>query len=1133
MKILLLQDTLLDVLFGNSTSIVLIIIFLIVLFIGTILIYLQVALVLKGEFKLKDRLQCIIFGIIFSLAVMIVVVMAFIFAIKTPEFWKTSETEPSEIHPYFLLIPFGICLAYISFYPLVDFLFIALSEESDEGLTPFHKFIGDKIINKSTNKLIRVILAAGFFLGVFFFPPLFLSLLGLPFLMIWISWMLVYPLMILTFYGSKGYIAGITNVYYHIPDMRRSLFLGFEDGKRTMKEFLNDPTPRIILGLMLFVFVWAWISMFQTIGYYFSGALLISPYSYAGFVFVTLAMGIIGFFSRFWNRIIKYRGIDIYFAAYLMAAVGINVFVNFLIVNADKLSDTFAESNFTTSIVPNYLMFAWTAAIEEVILLLFITYYFLSKRNEFTNNLKYSLITECGQTFDPIPLFNFIKNENLKIRNHAEDTLTLMYERIPLKMEINLDDMRYKNPLIDGICDSHPNSKKICYNILLQLEKDAPDIVLPWIIEALNSPNYDKSLPFARSLITADMNLIKKIPESEIFNLIEDSEWRLKIVGLKILSRLIENNNKLISELNINKLVNDPDSQVQVETLNILAKSSEKIPFILINDKISHPNKEIRAAAIKNLKNIDVEEINSEIITKIKSLIKDPTSSVRASVFEILAKIGNFRQFNIPLLPFLNGLIDLNNHVRDASVLALEKYFNEEPDSLDINLIINKIDPNNNEILNSVLSLLGRLWEKNPEKILTTLLIFIKFDNEVLKENISKIIIDKYKSNPDLIFQNLIKVPDVSKFITKGIIARTIIKIAKEDPNSLIPILIDYLDDNNEEIRSNAISSLEGLADQYYNKIMLKPILYILQKDKSQQIKKEASKILSKIAIKDPEAIKPEILVILQSLKNQEATVKIAISRSLLEIAKEAPEIMPISSIIEFLSDQDSFIRESGVKILGHIGYKAPNEALNILINKGLNDDDWIVREASISSLGEVIEHTENKEFIINNLIPLLDDDKTWVRRSAMNILSNIKGIKASHIPFEKVSNNLNNNDPKVREASAGLLKIYGFHNIDRTFENILSLLEDESEDVRKSMINSMIEIIQNIGLSEILSKLLKNLSDEGSIDLQRSIAIILGRTTKYEDDKIKKRVISLLKIRCEMSQDPIICENLHKIRES
>ena len=92
MKILILQDNLLDALFGNGASIALVIIFLIVLIIGTLLIYFQVALVLKGEFKLKDRLQCIIFGMIFSFAVMIVVAMAFIFAIKTPEFWKTSET---------------------------------------------------------------------------------------------------------------------------------------------------------------------------------------------------------------------------------------------------------------------------------------------------------------------------------------------------------------------------------------------------------------------------------------------------------------------------------------------------------------------------------------------------------------------------------------------------------------------------------------------------------------------------------------------------------------------------------------------------------------------------------------------------------------------------------------------------------------------------------------------------------------------------------------------------------------------------------------------------------------------------------------------------------------------------------
>ena len=78
-----------------------------------------------------------------------------------------------------------------------------------------------------------------------------------------------------------------------------------------------------------------------------------------------------------------------------------------------------------------------------------------------------------------------------------------------------------------------------------------------------------------------------------------------------------------------------------------------------------------------------------------------------------------------------------------------------------------------------------------------------------------------------------------------------------------------------------------------------------------------------------------------------------------------------------------------------------------------------------------------------------------------------------------------------------------------------------------------VVEIIQEIGLTRMLTKLLQNLSDEGSLETQRSIALILSRTAKYEDEKIKKRVISLLKIRCEMSQDPIICETLQQLREN
>ena len=141
--------------------------------------------------------------------------------------------------------------------------------------------------------------------------------------------------------------------------------------------------------------------------------------------------------------------------------------------------------------------------------------------------------------------------------------------------------------------------------------------------------------------------------------------------------------------------------------------------------------------------------------------------------------------------------------------------------------------------------------------------------------------------------------------------------------------------------------------------------------------------------------------------------------------------------------------------------------------------------------------------------------------------------IKSSQIPYIQITKSLKSEDSKIREGCAKLLTIYRKDYNERVGDDLIFLLGDKNQDVRTSAINATIIIINSIGLSKILSKLLKNLSDETSLETQQSIAIILGRATRYEDEKIKKRVISLLKIRCEVSQDPIICENLIKLRES
>ncbi|MEJ2250758.1 MAG: HEAT repeat domain-containing protein, partial [Candidatus Lokiarchaeota archaeon] len=147
--------------------------------------------------------------------------------------------------------------------------------------------------------------------------------------------------------------------------------------------------------------------------------------------------------------------------------------------------------------------------------------------------------------------------------------------------------------------------------------------------------------------------------------------------------------------------------------------------------------------------------------------------------------------------------------------------------------------------------------------------------------------------------------------------------------------------------------------------------------------------------------------------------------------------------------------------------------------------------------------------------------------------ISEIDNLNPKILPFNTILENLKHPDSKVRESAANLIKVYKLEEINKIFNDILRLLEDKSEDVRKSMINSLVLIINEIGLKNLLNRLLQNLSDEVSLDLQRSVATILKRTAKYSNEDIKKRIIALLKIRCEMSQDPIICDAFHQIKES
>ncbi|MEJ2293361.1 MAG: HEAT repeat domain-containing protein [Candidatus Lokiarchaeota archaeon] len=937
--------------------------------------------------------------------------------------------------------------------------------------------------------------------------------------------------MILTYFGSKGYIAGISNAYYHIPEIKRYIFLNFEDSKRGTKQFISDPLPYITFSMMLFVFVWAWISLFQTIGLFFTGALAISTMS-SVFVFVTLFFGVVGYFTRFWGRKIKYKGIDIYFSAYLIAAIGINVLINFLIVNSDKLADVFNFWSLTNQIIPNYRLFSWAAIIEELTMIIFIIYYFISKRNDFLFKIKISKITQCGKKFDPIPLFNFLKDKNPEVRNHAEKTLIFMFERLTIRSGIDLNDWKYKNLLLDGLSDPDKSMRKVCYQILSKLSQDTPNLIFSWLVEHLESPNYTKSLRIANILLQLSNEIVNTGSKGKIINLIRDTEWRFKLIGIKLAEKLKLFKDGLIRIDDVIRLLNDPDEKVQLAILNLVRNSPYKIPVDTILRKINHPNKLIRARAISNLTRIKTEYIDKSLIQNLIPYMKDPSSTVRASIFNLLSKIGNFKKYSISVFPFIDALGDVDNSVREASISVLNKFYSENPKSIDLEKIISKLDQENPIVSMSILKLLGKLWAIDRQKILSILLQYIKFDNEEIQTTVSNILMDKYDDSPELILPNLIQIEDESKFLSKGIISSTIIKIAKGHPE-IYDKLIQFLDSENEIIRLNVINSLDGIHDKYNQKIDIELVLNIFQREKSNNVKRDILQLFSKLAKNSPHSFSSKIDEILEMLYNQDSFLKVPMIKIIMILTEKNPNAIPIDPILKLFSDKDPLIRETLVKVLGFIGYKLPTRICEFLINNALHDEEWNVREAGISSIGKIIKLIENRHQIIDKLVVLLDDENSWVRRSSMNLLSSLEDLTPSQIPLEKVLNNINDKDPIVREGSANLLKIYGLEDIIKTFDYIIKLLGDPSNEVRRSAINTMVEIIKKKGLLTILSKMLKQLTDETSIETQQSIALILGRTVNYEEETIKDRVISLLKVRCEMTQNPIICETLEKLKET
>lgn len=123
--------------------------------------------------------------------------------------------------------------------------------------------------------------------------------------------------------------------------------------------------------------------------------------------------------------------------------------------------------------------------------------------------------------------------------------------------------------------------------------------------------------------------------------------------------------------------------------------------------------------------------------------------------------------------------------------------------------------------------------------------------------------------------------------------------------------------------------------------------------------------------------------------------------------------------------------------------------------------------------------------------------------------------------------------DTDVLSQLTKILGIAAAQDFKKTLPLLVKYLSDSRKNVREGMISGMVELSTKVPMNVYVPSLLPYFGDGFELILQQSIALLLRRILRYESEELKKRVIPMLKIRAEVTQDSILAEVLSDLQVS
>nr|MDO8116687.1 hypothetical protein [Candidatus Sigynarchaeota archaeon] len=412
----------------TPTNVSLVVAFFGVAFLGFFLIYKEIKIIKAKQLDKRQYGFAFVFGIFFAASVMLGVLVAVQYGSQAS--WSTIIVPTNIILPRFTTILFLTLYGILMAYPCIELVSLALKVKST---TPFiHQgFFNKYIIARFQKPRARVIVACVIYAGIFIIlPAIIQASTGLPFIITGLIIYQAFPVFLVGKLGSEGYFWGVNLHYYNIRDKKRfwyNIFHGKEGRARALGSFKENPVAVIALPVMVYVYINTFVSIMQTSVLFFNDpATRVLNFTFLVSTATNVITALVGYYNQYWKKQLKYKFSEVIFAAYLFAAISMNLFLNFLVKQPQTLLNALSvifsqEINETT-----YIPWIALAMIQKVTFAAFVTSYIIRKGG-FKEKVLTAIMMVAGNRLNPRPLINLLPHVNEGIRAEAKRKLEEMY----------------------------------------------------------------------------------------------------------------------------------------------------------------------------------------------------------------------------------------------------------------------------------------------------------------------------------------------------------------------------------------------------------------------------------------------------------------------------------------------------------------------------------------------------------------------------------------------------------------------------------------------------------------------------------------------------------------------------------